>query len=43
MRNKAYDEFISRTKEKTPYKMDLELVKNNLRMGKYQEAGESKG
>ncbi|OGC95085.1 MAG: hypothetical protein A2W25_04800 [candidate division Zixibacteria bacterium RBG_16_53_22] len=42
-RNKAYDEFISRMKEKIPNKMDLELVKDNLRMGKYQEEGESKG
>jgi len=39
----AYSEFIARLKEKTSYKMDLDLVKNNLRMGKYQEADESKG
>ncbi len=39
----AYDEFISRMKEKIKYKMDLDLVKSTLRMGKYQEAVESKG
>jgi parvulin-like peptidyl-prolyl isomerase len=39
----AYDEFIARMKEKVSYKMDLELLKNNLRSGKYVELAESKG
>ena len=43
-REKAYSDFITRMKEKTEYKVDMELVKNNLRMGKYEEVtGEPKG
>jgi len=42
-RKKAYDDFITEMKEKTQPKIDLELLKSNLRMGKYHEAGEPKG
>jgi parvulin-like peptidyl-prolyl isomerase len=39
----AYDEYISRMKERTSFTIDLELVKSSLKTGKLVETAESKG